>query len=69
MFLRRRRVYNALTELHTAKVLHIDFVPRNVLRRNDGSFFVTDFGNASVDHLCPGTDCGELKQLREALEI
>ncbi|KAJ7930517.1 hypothetical protein B0H13DRAFT_1961681 [Mycena leptocephala] len=65
----RRRVYDALTELHTAKVLHTDFVPRNVLRRNDGSFFVIDFGNASVDHLCPGTDCGELKQLRDALEI
>ncbi|KAJ7870127.1 hypothetical protein B0H13DRAFT_2062278 [Mycena leptocephala] len=27
----RRRVYDALTELHTAKVLHTDFVPRNVL--------------------------------------
>jgi tRNA A-37 threonylcarbamoyl transferase component Bud32 len=61
MFLRRHRVYDALTELHTAKVQHADFVPRNVLRRNDGSFSVIDFGNTSVDHLCPGTDCGELK--------
>ncbi|KAJ7106381.1 hypothetical protein C8R44DRAFT_745445 [Mycena epipterygia] len=60
---------DALTELHTANVKHADFVPRNVLRRDDGSFSVIDFGNAFVDHLCPGTDCGELKNLRDALEI
>ncbi|KAJ7243419.1 hypothetical protein B0H12DRAFT_834193 [Mycena haematopus] len=63
------RLYDALTELHRAGVQHSDFVPRNVLRRHDGSFSVIDFGNATVDHLCSGTECEELKELRDALKI
>lgn len=38
------QVCDALSAAHQAGVVHADLTPRNILRRNDGSFVLTDFG-------------------------
>jgi len=37
-------VCSALEAAHHAGVIHADVTPRNILRRNDGTFVLTDFG-------------------------
>ncbi|KAJ7192138.1 hypothetical protein GGX14DRAFT_380446, partial [Mycena pura] len=68
-FVCRLRLYNALSEVHAAGVLHGDVFPRNVVRRPRGALCLVDFGRATLDHLCPGRRCQELSDLREALAL
>ena len=53
-------VCGALAAAHNAGVIHADVTPRNILRRNDGTFVLTDFGfsllgSASVNRHLAGT--------------
>ena len=53
-------VCDALAAAHNAGVIHADVTPRNILRRNDGTFVLTDFGfsrlgSAPVDRHSGGT--------------
>ncbi|KAJ7737950.1 hypothetical protein B0H16DRAFT_100797 [Mycena metata] len=65
----RRRLYGALTELHSVGVVHGDLTPRNVVRRSRGALCLVDFGQSTLHHVCSGARCPELFALREALAL
>ncbi|KAJ6474751.1 hypothetical protein C8R45DRAFT_1010519 [Mycena sanguinolenta] len=65
----RRRLYGALTELHSVGVVHGDLTPRNVVRRSRGALCLVDFGQSTLHHVCSGARCPELFALHKALAL
>ncbi|KAJ7105377.1 hypothetical protein C8R44DRAFT_807108 [Mycena epipterygia] len=65
----RRRLYGALTEIHSAGVIHGDLTPRNVVRRSRGALCLVDFGQSTLHHICSGARCPELFALHKALAL
>ncbi|KAJ7868372.1 hypothetical protein B0H14DRAFT_2729980 [Mycena olivaceomarginata] len=65
----RRRLYGALTELHSVGVIHGDLTPRNVVRRSRGALCLVDFGQSTLRHICSGARCPELFALHKALAL
>ena len=43
-----KKVAHALNVLHSHNILHLDLNPRNIMRRNDGSVVLIDFGLSKV---------------------
>ncbi|KAF9028862.1 hypothetical protein BDP27DRAFT_1349948 [Rhodocollybia butyracea] len=63
-------IYEILETLHKHGIMHGDFYPRNIIRREDGTFCVIDFQNAEIGHTCPREEeCYELSHFRTKLHI
>jgi serine/threonine protein kinase len=66
----RRTIFEKLTLIHNAGVLHGDFSPRNVVVDDGGQPFLLDFSHSRNGHKCPGSmDCWELKNAARQLGL
>ncbi|KAJ7604494.1 hypothetical protein DFH06DRAFT_1174618 [Mycena polygramma] len=65
----RRLLLTRLVRLHQAGVLHNDLEPRNVARSKKSGPLIIDFDEASLNHVCPGPSCWELRRLAHLLQL
>ncbi|KAJ7837211.1 hypothetical protein B0H14DRAFT_3703108 [Mycena olivaceomarginata] len=67
----RWAIYEAVEKIHAAGVVHGDLETRNIVRDEDGDFYIIDFGHSLVDHQCePQTPwCSELRSLWDDLDL
>ncbi|KAJ7633813.1 hypothetical protein DFH06DRAFT_1221718 [Mycena polygramma] len=65
----RRLLLTRLVCLHQAGVLHNDLEPRNVARSKKFGPLIIDFDEASLNHVCPGSSCWELRRLAHVLQL
>ncbi|KAF8215467.1 hypothetical protein K438DRAFT_1955439 [Mycena galopus ATCC 62051] len=65
----RRTLFRRLLRLHESGVQHNDFEPRNVTMFGSSNPVIIDFDNASLDHQCAGSTCGELVHVAKLLGI
>ncbi|KAJ7026399.1 hypothetical protein C8F04DRAFT_901864, partial [Mycena alexandri] len=62
-------LFTRLVRLHQSGVLHNDIESRNVTRSVTSGPLVIDFDEASLNHVCSGASCKELRRLAEALQL
>lgn len=48
VFLYMQQIINGLETIHNAKIVHRDLKPNNIIKKNDGSLVLIDFGTAIV---------------------
>lgn len=67
----RWAIYEAAEKIHAVGVFHGDLEARNIVRDEDGDFYIIDFGHSLVDHQCePQTSwCSELRSLWSDLDL
>ncbi|KAJ7217643.1 hypothetical protein B0H12DRAFT_1153433 [Mycena haematopus] len=62
-------LFARLVRLHQSGVAHNDFEPRNVTRSETLGPLIIDFDETSLDHVCTGVSCEELRRVAQVLQL
>ena len=65
----RATLYKCAAKVHAYGVIHRDMGARNIVTSTSGKISIIDFGQAWIDHKCPGEQCWELEELCKSLGI